>query len=103
MLALLVTIKIKSAHREAFMDAMLGDARGSAYDEPGCLRFDVLQDAHDPHTIYLYEVYRGSTVLQFEPEVDEHGRMVDDDLPFIAKAYHEFLAQKVKGKINYEN
>lgn len=51
----------------------------------------------------LYEVYRHSTVLQFEPEVDEHGRMMDDDLPFIAKAYHEFLAQKAAGKVSYES
>lgn len=51
----------------------------------------------------LYEISRRSTVLQFEPEVDEHGRMVDDDLPFIAKAYHEFLEQKVKGNVKYEN
>ena len=51
----------------------------------------------------LYEVYRRSTVLQFEPEVDEHGRMVDDDLPFIAKAYHEFLTQKERGKVSYES
>ena len=51
----------------------------------------------------LYDIYRQSTVLQFEPEVDEHGRMIDDDLPFIAKAYHEFLAQKVAGKVRYES
>ncbi|MDB5776783.1 MAG: methylase [Herbaspirillum sp.] len=51
----------------------------------------------------LYEISRRSTVLQFEPEVDEHGRMIDDDLPFIAKAYHEFLALKIAGKVNYED
>jgi|WetSurMetagenome_2_1015567.scaffolds.fasta_scaffold34060_2 type I restriction enzyme M protein len=51
----------------------------------------------------LYQVYRRSTVLQFEPEVDEHGRMIDDDLPFIAKAYHEFLEQNVKGKVNHDS
>ena len=63
MLALLVTIKIKSGYRDAFMAAMLSDARGSTYDEPGCLRFDVLQDANDPHTLYLYEVYRDEPAL----------------------------------------
>ena len=51
----------------------------------------------------LYEIYRRSTVLQFEPEVDEHGRMVDDDLPFVAKAYQEFLTRKAKGKVDYES
>jgi len=64
MLALMVTIKIKPEHHDAFMEAMLGDARGSAYDEPGCLRFDVVQDANDPNTIYLYEVYRDEAALE---------------------------------------
>ena len=64
MLALMVTIKIEPGHHDAFMEAMLGDARGSAYDEPGCLRFDVLQDANDPNTIYLYEVYRDEQAFE---------------------------------------
>jgi (4S)-4-hydroxy-5-phosphonooxypentane-2,3-dione isomerase len=64
MLALMVTIKIKPGHHDAFMEAMLGDARGPAYDEPGCLRFDVVQDANDPNTIYLYEVYRDEAAIE---------------------------------------
>jgi type I restriction enzyme M protein len=44
----------------------------------------------------LHELWLGSSVLDFLPEVDEHGRMVDDDLPFVARAYHEFLSQQVK-------
>ena len=58
MYALLVTIRIQPEHRAAFIESMLDDARGSVQDEPGCLRFDVLTDASDPNTIYLYEVYR---------------------------------------------
>ena len=63
MLALMVAMKIKPGHRDAFLEALLGDARGAVYDEPGCLRFDVLQDANDPHTVYLYEVYRDEAAL----------------------------------------
>ena len=55
MIALIVTIQIKPEHREAFMESMFGDARGSNNDEPGCLRFDVLQDSEDPNRIFLYE------------------------------------------------
>lgn len=55
---LFVTIRIQPEHREAFMESMLDDARGSVADEPGCLRFDVLQDSQDPNTIHLYEAYR---------------------------------------------
>lgn len=39
----------------------------------------------------LHEVWKKAGVYDFMPEVDEYGRMVDDDLPFIAAQYHEFL------------
>ncbi|GIX49770.1 MAG: hypothetical protein KatS3mg131_3981 [Candidatus Tectimicrobiota bacterium] len=63
MLALLVTIQIKPEFREAFLQALLEDARGSVSHEPGCLRFDVLQDQSDPNRVYLYEVYRDEAAL----------------------------------------
>lgn len=50
----------------------------------------------------FYQISRKSTVVDFEPDVDEHGRMVDDDLPFIAKDYHEFLSNKENGQLNYD-
>lgn len=43
----------------------------------------------------LYERYRNSTVVDFLPEVDEHGRMRDDDLPFIAQAYHDYSKKNI--------
>ena len=64
MYVLLVTIQIKPEHREAFIEEMIGDARGSRNNEPGCLRFDVIQDATDPNKIYLYEVYRDEAAFQ---------------------------------------
>ena len=64
MIALLVTIRIQPQHREAFMEAMLDDARHSVQDEPGCLRFDVLEDVDDPSRIFLYEVYRDEEALE---------------------------------------
>jgi type I restriction enzyme M protein len=39
----------------------------------------------------LHVEWKESGVYDFMPEVDEYGRMVDDDLPFVAQAYHEFL------------
>lgn len=64
MFALLVTIHIQPQHRQAFMASMLDDARGSVNDEPGCYRFDVLEDSKDPNTIYLYEVYHDEAAFQ---------------------------------------
>ena len=54
---ILVIVDIKPGYKEPFMEEMLADARGSVQNEPGCLRFDVLQDDEDPNRIYLYEVY----------------------------------------------
>ncbi|MFN8489948.1 MAG: putative quinol monooxygenase [Caldilineaceae bacterium] len=57
MYVILVPIQIKEGYKEAFLEAMLEDAKGSLNNEPGCLRFDVVQDASDPNRIWLYEVY----------------------------------------------
>lgn len=50
----------------------------------------------------LHDVCLKATVLDFTPEVDQYGRMVDDDLPLIARRYHEFLASKGNGSVAYE-
>jgi len=63
MIALVVTINIKPEFKKPFMESMLDDARGSNHDEPGCLRFDVLQDSEDHNRIHLYEVYKDQAAL----------------------------------------
>ena len=64
MQVLIVTFQLKPEHREQFLEASLGDAHGSTHDEPGCLRFDVIQDENDPNLIYFYEVYRDEAAFQ---------------------------------------
>ena len=68
MYVLIVPIHIQPEHREAFLESMLDDAIGSVRDEPGCLRFDVIQDSSDPNCIYLYEVYRDEAAFQAHTE-----------------------------------
>ncbi len=55
--AIFVTIKIKPGFAEQFREASFGDSQGSVRDEPGCFRFDILEDKTDPNKFYLYEVY----------------------------------------------
>jgi autoinducer 2-degrading protein len=57
MIAIFVTIKVKPGYADQFRDAILENAQGAVKDEPGCLRFDILQNAEDPNTFHLYEVY----------------------------------------------
>ena len=64
MIALIVEINIKPGFKEQFMESMLGDARGSNNDEPGCLRFDVLQDNEDENKLHLFEVYEDEAAVE---------------------------------------
>ena len=58
MYVIIAPIQIKEGCKDQFMEAIIEDAKGSVNDEPGCLRFDVIQDADDENRIWLYEVYQ---------------------------------------------
>jgi autoinducer 2-degrading protein len=64
MLAIFVKVRIKPEQRQRFLEAIEVDARGSEGDEPGCLRFNVLQDAKDANVYYFYEVYKDEAALE---------------------------------------
>lgn len=64
MVILHVTIQVKSEHVSEFLDVVRYDAEHSEKDEPGCLRFDVIQDRDDTNRFYFYEVYRDEAALE---------------------------------------
>ncbi len=65
MYVLVVQIDIKPGFKDQFVAAMLDDARGSVGTEPGCVRFDVIQDEREPNRLYLYEVYRDRAAFDY--------------------------------------
>jgi autoinducer 2-degrading protein len=52
-----VTVHVKPEHVEPFIQATLDNARKSR-DEPGNVRFDLLQSEAEASRLFLYEVYR---------------------------------------------
>jgi quinol monooxygenase YgiN len=64
MLAIWVKVRIKPDMRDKFLKAIEVDALKSEGDEPGCLRFNVLQDAKDDNVYYFYEVYKDEAALE---------------------------------------
>jgi quinol monooxygenase YgiN len=60
---LIVEVHIKPEMRARFLEAIQEDAEHSEQNEPGCLRFDVLQDTEDENKFYYYEVYRDEAAL----------------------------------------
>jgi quinol monooxygenase YgiN len=63
------TIKVKPEHLDEFVDNVRRHAANSLR-EPGCLRYDVLQDLTDPTSISLYEVFRSEADLDFHHAQD---------------------------------
>jgi (4S)-4-hydroxy-5-phosphonooxypentane-2,3-dione isomerase len=57
--SLVVKIKLPPEYVDQYMKSIVeNDAMGAVTNEPGCYRFDVMQDQEDPTTLYLYEVYK---------------------------------------------
>jgi hypothetical protein len=50
-----VTVQVKPEHVPEYLEAVRHDAEHSERDEPGCLRFDVIQDREDANRFYYYE------------------------------------------------
>ena len=53
-----VPIQIKEGFKEQFVAGIKENASHAQNDEPGCLRFNVIQDANDINRIWVYEVYK---------------------------------------------
>src|SRR5712672_3878953 len=64
MLAMWGKVRVKPGERERFLKAIEVDALGSERDEPGCMRFNVLQDTQNQNVYYFYEVYRNEAALE---------------------------------------
>ena len=52
-----VSLRVRPDMVEKFLEVMGENSRASRRDEPGCLRFDVHRDNHDPNHFLLYELY----------------------------------------------
>ena len=72
MRALWVKVRVRPDQRERFLSAVEVDALGSERDEPGCLRFNVLQDPEDENTYYFYEVYKDDAALEAHREMPHY-------------------------------
>ncbi len=74
MFALVVPLKVKPEMREKFLAAALEDSTCSVRDEPGCLRFDVLQDNTDPNKFFFYEVYLDEAAVEAHRAAPHYAR-----------------------------
>jgi autoinducer 2-degrading protein len=71
---LVVKFQVKPEFRDAFIEVGKMDARGSTETEPGCARFDFLQEDKDPNTFYFYEVYDNDDAFQAHTKTDHFSK-----------------------------
>lgn len=50
-------IRVKQQYLDQFLKGVFLHARNSS-QEPGCIRYEVMQDKNDPQIVCLYEVFR---------------------------------------------
>lgn len=60
----MVRFKIKPDKVSDFLREAVGDARGSVLTEPGCRRFDVIQDNTDPTMVAFTEIYDSAAAFE---------------------------------------
>jgi autoinducer 2-degrading protein len=84
MVILHVTVQVKPEHVSEFLDVVRHDAEHSEKDEPGCLRFDVIQDRDDRNRFYFYEIYRDEAALEAHRQTPHFKLYAEKVQPWLA-------------------
>lgn len=79
-----VLFKIHPANYGAFMQAMVGNARTSLQDEPGCHQFDVCEGPAGEHVVYLYELYDDEAAFRAHLATPHFLQFNELTLPWVA-------------------
>ncbi|MEX2134206.1 MAG: putative quinol monooxygenase [Acidimicrobiia bacterium] len=84
MFTVTVSVRVKPDRREDFLSAITRQAEASRELEPGCLRFEILEDARDPLEFFLIEVYSEPAAFRpthrETPHYAEWARVADEVL-----------------------
>ena len=63
MKAIIVKIYVKEECIEQFKEITFYNSENSRKEEPGCLRFDVVQAADTPILFFIYEIYKSDEAI----------------------------------------
>jgi len=84
MLVVCVHVHVVPEHRDDFIQATLENARNTV-QEPGNLRFDVIQQLDDPNRFILYEVYRDEEGAAAHKQTPHYARWRETVAPWMAE------------------
>jgi (4S)-4-hydroxy-5-phosphonooxypentane-2,3-dione isomerase len=84
MYAVCIHLHVKPECLDAFLEVTLNNARNTI-QEPGNLRFDVLQQRDDPNRFMLYEIYRDESEVSKHKETDHYKRWAAEAPGYLAE------------------
>ena len=79
-----VHLKVKAERIDEFIALTIENAKSSV-QEPGCLRFELIQDKDDPAHFELNESYRDETGHAAHRESAHYKKWADKALPLLAE------------------
>lgn len=82
--AVWVQFDVKPGLLPAFLEAAHLDAQGSVGNEPGCHRFDILQDPDVANRVYFYEVYEDEAAFAAHRDMPHFKTYFSTTEPMIA-------------------
>jgi autoinducer 2-degrading protein len=80
---LYVEVEIAPGNEAACREAMLKNARAARETEPGCLQFDVIEDADNPLRVRFYEVYKDEAAFMAHQQTAHFKEWVATGVPLL--------------------
>jgi autoinducer 2-degrading protein len=79
-----VHVHVKPEYVQEFRDAILENQKGTV-NEPGNMRFDVLQQVDDPCRFMIYEVFESEEAVKLHKEAPHYLKWRDTVKDFMAE------------------
>jgi quinol monooxygenase YgiN len=71
-ISVIAQIRAKSGHEDA-VRTMISGLVGPSNQEPGCLKYEVLEDTHYPGSFFTYEEWESEAALDTHLQVNKDG------------------------------
>ncbi|MCB0168587.1 MAG: antibiotic biosynthesis monooxygenase [Anaerolineae bacterium] len=84
MLVTTVTVYVKPAHVDDFIEASIAN-HNQSIEEPGNMRFDVLQSTDDPTRFLLYEAYESEEAAAAHKQTEHYLKWRETVADWMAK------------------
>jgi quinol monooxygenase YgiN len=72
----LAHVDITPSHRDAYLAEMIAFAQRSLDGEPDTLHYQIIQDAADPHRVYVVEGYRDHAAFEAHLQSESAARFL---------------------------